>query len=89
MLPNLVYGDLAGVLDKFDTVHVFTRKTMLRDLAGVVAKRMKQSFKNGIEIGMKRGKGQNTCATAGVIEVLSIAATPTFIEQYDGVPFFS
>ncbi len=55
---NLVYSDLDNVLNRFDKVHPFQRKVMLRDLAGVVVKRMKQSFKNGIEIGMKRGKRQ-------------------------------
>lgn len=58
---DLVYQDLRHVLDRFDKVHPFIRKTMLRDLAGVVNKRMKHSFKNGIEVGIRRGKvGSNS-----------------------------
>ena len=53
---DMVYQDLAQVLNRFDKVHPFVRKIMLRDLTGVVSKRMKHSFKKGIEIGIRRGK---------------------------------
>ncbi len=56
---NLFYSDIDDVLNRFDKVQPFVRKAMLRELASVVAKRCKQSFKNGIEIGMKRGQRQS------------------------------
>jgi hypothetical protein len=53
---NLAYSDLEAVISRFDKVHPFVRQILLRDIASVVVKRCRQSFKNGIEIGMKRGQ---------------------------------
>ena len=55
---NFIHADLDNVLNQFDKVHPFQRKMMLSAIASVVAKRCKQSFKNGIEIGMKRAGRQ-------------------------------
>ena len=62
---NLIYSDLSAVINRFDKVHPFQRKVMLRDIASVVAKRCKQSFKNGIEIGQKRAKRESDNWPAG------------------------
>jgi hypothetical protein len=57
---NIIHQDISLVLDRFNKVHPFTRAIMKRDLATVVSKRVKQSFKNGIAVGMSRnGKRSN------------------------------
>ena len=53
---EFVYADIHKALDRFQDVEPQVREELFRDLVDVVAERVKQSFKNGIEVGMKRGK---------------------------------
>ena len=51
-----VYADIGEKLNRYDTVHPFTRKQMQTELFNLVTRAMKQSFKNAIQVGMKRAR---------------------------------
>jgi hypothetical protein len=53
------FSHLSNVLNEFDKVHPFVRKSIISRLAPVVTRRVKESFKNGIEYGLKKAKREN------------------------------
>jgi hypothetical protein len=55
---SFIYADLDNVLNRFDKVHPFVRKTLRRDLGAVIVKRVKESFKNGIDYGYRKAQSK-------------------------------
>ena len=53
---DIVYADICRLVEEYETVLPYKKEDFKQDLFRLVSEKMKRSFQNGIELGLKRAK---------------------------------